>query len=374
MKKILMIIMLIFFCFIFREACLGADVIIEETSKELKIGSLLEELKEFTKKSELAEELELSSISQTLMMGKSNDYSNIIKKAVNIFTKEIVITIKATIAILIVVVIMGIINSLEIDKESSAFKISNLICLITIITMLVNTYMDVIKSYSGTINILSSIMQTVSPFLMVVLVATGGITSSTLIQPAILFIASLIGFLINYVVIPFTTISIVMSMVSSLGTTVRLNKLGELFSKSSIWITGVVFTLFLSLISVKGTITTSIDSTVVKTTQTAISNLVPVVGKFVSDSLESIMGATQVIGKTGGVIGIIVMIIVSIVPILKMIIIFTSHKILSALTETITDNKEVVNCIDKFAEGYKVLLGVLVRGLSTIYNVNRSYY
>ncbi len=374
MKKILMIMFLLLFCFLFRETCLGANVIIEETSKGLKIGELLEQLKGFTEESELAGELELSSISQTLMMGKSNDYSNIIKKAINIFTKEIVMSIKTAIAILIVVVIMGIINSLEIDKGNSAFKISNLLCLIIIITMLANTYVDVIKSYTGTINILSSIMQTVSPFLMVVLVATGGITSSTLIQPAILFIASLIGFLINYIVIPFTTISIVMSMVSSLGTTVRLNKLGELFSKSSIWITGVVFALFLSLISVKGTITTSIDSTVVKTTQTAISNLVPVVGKFVSDSLESIMGATQVIGKTGGVIGIIVMIVASIVPILKMIIIFTSHKVLSALTETITDNKSVVQCIDKFAEGYKVLLGVLVRGLSTIYNVNGGNY
>jgi stage III sporulation protein AE len=114
------------------------------------------------------------------------------------------------------------------------------------------------------------------------------------------------------------------------------------------------------VISVKGSITTSVDSAIIKTTQSAVSNFVPVVGKFVSDSLESIMGATEVIGKTAGVIGIIVMIVVTIVPIIQMIVIFVSHKVLAALTETITDNKNTISIIDSFAETYKVLLGVLI--------------
>jgi len=221
-------------------------------------------------------------------------------------------------------------------------------------------YVDIIKDYTKTITILTSIMQTVTPFVMVVMIASGGIVSSNLIQPIILFIASLVGFLVNYLVIPFVTISIVMKIVSMMSKNIRLNKLGEIFSKSSLWITAVVFTMFLSVISVKGSITTSVDSAVVKTTQTAVSNFIPVVGKFVSDSLESIMGATEVIGKAAGIIGIIVMIIVSLVPIIQMLIIFISHKVLAALTETIIDNKNVIGIIDSFSETYKVLLGVLI--------------
>ncbi len=203
-------------------------------------------------------------------------------------------------------------------------------------------------------------MQTVTPFIMIVMVASGGIVSSNLIQPIILFIASLVGFLVNYIVIPFITISIVMNIVSMFGTSIRLNKLGSVFSKSGLWITAVVFTLFLSVISVKGSITTSIDSTVIKTTQTAVSNFIPVVGKFVSDSLESIMGATEVIGKAAGILGMIVMCFVAIVPIIQMVVIFVSHKVLAALAETLTDNKNAIGIIDSFAETYKVLLGVLI--------------
>lgn len=338
----------------------GTDAIIKEASDTLKLNDMIDSLNQYIDDSEIASELDLENISKNLITGKSNNYSKIIQKIFDIFAGETITTVKSSIAILIIIVIMGIFSSLEIDKNSSVGKIAYLISTVVISTILADMYVDIIQNYTKTITILTSIMQTVTPFVMMVMIAAGGIVSSNLIQPIILFVASLVGFLINYIVIPFVSISLVMNMLSALGENIRLNKLGSLFSKSGLWVTGVVFTLFLSVISIKGSITTSVDSVVVKTTQTAVSNFVPVVGKFVSDSLESIMGATEVIGKAAGIIGIIVMTLVSLVPVIQMTIIFISHKILAALTETITDNKNTIGIIDSFAETYKVLLGVLV--------------
>jgi len=338
----------------------GTETIIEETAGALDLNDMLSSLNEYTEDSKLGSEIDLSDISKNLITGKNNDYSKLVQKIIDIFAGETIKVTKNAIAVLIIIVIMGIFSSLELEKNSSVSSVVYLVSFVIIVTILAEMYVDVIKNYTKTITVLSSIMQTVTPFVMVVMIASGGIVSSNLIQPIILFIASLVGFLINYIVIPFVTISIVMKIVSMMSKNVRLNKLGEIFSKSSLWITGVVFTMFLSVISVKGSITTSVDSAVVKTTQTAVSNFIPVVGKFVSDSLESIMGATEVIGKTAGIIGIIVMIVVALVPIIQMIVIFISHKVLAALTETIIDNKNVIGIIDSFAETYKVLLGVLI--------------
>ena len=338
----------------------GTSKIMEETSDTLKLDSMIDSLNEYTEDSKLGSELDLGEISKNLMTGKNNDYSKIVQKVIDIFAGETIRVTKNAIAILIIIVVMGIFSSLEIDKNSSVGKIVYLVSFLLIITILANMYAQVIKDYAKTITTLSGIMQTVTPFVMIVMVASGGIVSSNLIQPIILFIASLVGFLVNYVVIPFVTISIVMKIVSMMSSNIRLNKLGELFSKSSLWITAVIFTMFLSVISVKGSITTSVDSAVVKTTQTAVSNFIPVVGKFVSDSLESIMGATEVIGKAAGIIGIIVMIVVSLVPVIQMLVIFVSHKVLAALSETIVDNKNIIGIIDSFADTYKVLLGILI--------------
>lgn len=321
---------------------------------------MLDSLNEYTEDSKLGSELDLSKISKNLITGENTDYSKIVEKVIDIFVGETINVTKTIIAVLIIVVIIGVFNSLELEKNSSVSTVVYLVSLVIIVTILGEMYVDIIKGYTKTISVLSSIMQTVTPFVMAIMIASGGIVSSNLIQPIILFIASLVGFMVNYVVIPFVTISVAMKIVSMMSNNIRLNKLGELFSKSSLWITAVVFTMFLSVISVKGSITTSVDSAVVKTTQTAVSNFIPVVGKFVSDSLESIMGATEVIGKAAGIIGIIVMIVVSLVPIIQMVVIFVSHKVLAALTETIMNNKNIIGIIDSFAETYKVLLGVLI--------------
>ena len=348
-------ILLIFFNNIF-----ATSKIIEETSDTLKLGSMIDSLNEYTEDSMLGSELDLGDISKNLITGKNNDYSKLVQKVIDIFAGETISVTKNAISILIIIVVMGIFSSLEIDKNSSVGKIVYLVSFLLIITILANMYGEIIKDYTKTITTLSGIMQTVTPFVMIVMVASGGIVSSNFVQPIILFIASLVGFLVNYVVIPFVTISIVMKIVSMMSSNIRLNKLGEIFSKSSLWITAVIFTIFLSVISVKGSITTSVDSAVVKTTQTAVSNFIPVVGKFVSDSLESIMGATEVIGKAAGIIGIIVMIVVSAVPVIQMLVIFVSHKVLAALSETIVDNKNIIGIIDSFADTYKVLLGILI--------------
>ena len=354
------IILVLVFCMLFTSKLYASDLIIEETANTLKLSDMIDSLNEYKENSEIGKELELDDIAQNLITGKNTDYSKIIQKILDIFASNVISVLKNGIAILIVIVLIGIFSSLELDKSSTVSKITFLIAYIVIVTILANMYVGVIESYRKTISILTAVMQTVTPFVMIVMVFSGGIVSSNLIQPMILFIASLVGFLINYIVIPFVTISIVMKIVSSFSDKVRLNRLGDLFSKSGLWLTSVVFTLFLSVISVNGSITTSVDSTVIKTTQTAVSNFIPVVGKFVSDSLESIMGATEVIGKTAGVIGIIVMCVVAITPIIQMLVIFLAHKVLAALAETLTDNKNTIGIIDSFAETYKVLLGVLI--------------
>lgn len=355
--KILAVVMIFLFS---TRTVTASDVIIQETADTLKLSDMVDSLNEYKEESELGREIDLEDISQNLITGKNTDYSSLVQKILDLFAKEILTSLKSGIAILIVIVLVGIFSSLEIDKQSSVNKTVYVISSIVIVTILAENYVSVLESYRKTISVLTNIMQTITPFVMIVMVASGKIVSSNLIQPIILFIASLVGTLINYIVVPFVTISIVMKIVSMFGGKIRLNKLGELFSKSGLWITGVVFTLFLSVISVKGSITTSVDNVIVKTSQTAVSNFIPVVGKFVSDSLESIMGATEVIGKTAGVIGIIVMCVISLTPIVQMLVIFVSHKILAALAETLTDNQNTIGIIDSFAETYKVLFGVLI--------------
>ena len=348
-------------------ATLSFDTVYGQTNKvvegvkvELGLDDLIGDMNEYLEDSDMEDTINMSKLVTSVISGEKLEKEGLIQKIIDVLSKEIIMSVKSGIAILIVIICMGVFNSLDIDKEGDISKIVYLVSFLIIVSMLANIYLEVISNYAKIVNTLCSIIQTVTPFMMIVLVASGGAITSSLIQPLILFIASLVGFLVSYICIPFITISIVMKIVSALGDNIKLGRLGNLFSKSSVWICTVVFALFLTYVTIKGTVSTSVDAVAIKTTQTAISNFVPVVGKFVSDSLESIMGATEVIGKTAGVIGIVVMLLVTLIPVIKLVLVMVCHKILAALSETITDNKKMIDIIDVFGDTYKTMLGILI--------------
>ena len=117
MKNILKkYILIIFLLLAFANSVYATNKITKETAESLNLNDMLDSLSEYTTDSELGEELDLSNIAGNLIVGKSNDYSNIIKKITNVFVGETVSAIKNSITILIIIVVMGIFSSLEIGS------------------------------------------------------------------------------------------------------------------------------------------------------------------------------------------------------------------------------------------------------------------
>ena len=203
-------------------------------------------------------------------------------------------------------------------------------------------------------------MKVVAVFLTGILVASGKITSVGIIQPLLLFVASFICVVTQYIVVPFFTISIAINIISKISTDIKLDKMSGLFRKSSLCIFSSIIAVFVLILSMETTITKSIDGIYFKTTQNIVSDVVPVVGKFLSDSLDTVLGATELIGKAGGIIALIVTILIVSVPVIKIFVVFALYKILAALSEPINEDKILSEFINGFADVYKDMLGILI--------------
>ena len=201
------------------------------------------------------------------------------------------------------------------------------------------------------------------------LIATGAINTVGIIQPLLLFLASLIGFIINYVVVPLISLSVAFNVISRISDDIKLNKMSKILNSGGLWIIGVVFTVFLGILSLESSLSTSVDTLAVKATQAAVSNFVPVVGKFFSDSFETVVGATKIISKVGGILGVIVVILVVITPVIKIAAIMFIYKILAVLIEPICHQKDVSEYVELFADTYKTLLGILI-GVSILFIIS----
>ncbi len=344
--------------------------ILNKAGNSLKLGQLADNLESYIADSNLGD-IDLKSIGESGVKGKGIKFDIILEKILGFLAKEIIIAIKTGIAIVIILVISAIFKSLELESGSSIGNIVNLVTFMIIVSLMGNTYIEVMKMFIATINAMCSAVQITTPFIIAILIATGGAVTATIVQPLILFIASFIGMGINYFVIPFITVGLTMKIISGMSESIKLDKLGGLFTKTAMWTVTVSFAIFLGIISIEGQIATSVDSVVVKGAQAAVSNIVPVVGKFVADSLELVMGSAEVIGKVGGTIGIIALIILAISPVIKLLLVLICQKIVVASAESLGADDKLVKLVDSFGETYKTMLGILI-GVLTIFIISTA--
>lgn len=72
------------------------------------------------------------------------------------------------------------------------------------------------------------------------------------------------------------------------------------------------------------------------------------------------MGASELIGKTAGVLALITIITVTLGPIIKIVIIIIATSVVSAVAESLNLDEKIVKIIDGFCSTYKTVLGVLI--------------
>ena len=106
------------------------------------------------------------------------------------------------------------------------------------------------------------------------------------------------------------------------------------------------------------TLASSVDGITAKTAKAAVSSLIPVVGKILGDSVDSVLGCSLVLKNALGVVGVIVIIGICAVPIIKLSILTIIYNISSAIIEPLADEK-IVKLLEEFSDIFKVLLGIL---------------
>ena len=356
--KFLVCYICIFILFSFNIFAEEVDVT-KNVSESLDVDSYLEVFEKYVEENNL-EEFSPKNLYLNLVSGEGIDYKNILDTFVSNLVIQVKESMNSAITIFVIIIVMAILSSLELDKNSDIVKISKLIVLICVSSILLKNYIEIVDMFRNLVNMLGTVMQVVSTFLMGVLIASGKITSTGIIQPLILFISNFICVVTQYIVIPFFTISIVINIISKISENIRLDELSGMFRKSSLYIFSSIIAIFILILSMESTVTKSIDNIYFKTTQNIVSNAVPVVGKFLSDSLDTVLGATELIGKVGGAVALVSVVLIVSVPIIKLIIIVVLYKLLTAFSEPINSDKTIRSLIEGFTKVYKDMLGVLI--------------
>ena len=121
---------------------------------------------------------------------------------------------------------------------------------------------------------------------------------------------------------------------------------------------GIILTIFVGVVSLEGTLASSVDGITAKTAKTVVSSAIPVVGKILGDAVDTVLGCGVVLKNAIGIVGVIIVIGICIMPIIKLTILFLSYKLLAVVSEPIAD-KKIVELLEQIGDIFKIFLGVL---------------
>ena len=357
--KIFLFIFLFVFFYVFAPSTVSyssSDETLKEQQKEFGIQDFVKNSKQYT--GDFFENIDIEEMLNSAIQGKV-DNSSILKRILSLLGTEAINSLKAIGSILVIIVIHAILKSISESLENDGIsKLIYYVQYILIITIIMANFSDIVKMVQDTTTNLVAFMNMLVPILITLMMYTGSMVTSGLIEPIILFMINFIGNMIQDIIIPLVLIFTSLVVISKLSDKVQIEKLSKFLKSGIVWILGITLTIFVGVVSLEGTMSASIDGITAKTAKTFVSSAVPVVGKILSDSVETVLGGGIILKNAVGLVGVIIVIGICIVPIIKLATMTVAYKLLTSVTEPIADNK-ITSLLEQIGDIFKIFLAIL---------------
>ena len=373
-KKIIIIfIFLIFICnFVFAE---DSDILKSQT-KSLDISGFLEKSKGYTK--DTLKDIDVSEVFNKAITGNLKDI-NILEKILPKFGIELKKEINSIALVVFIIIIHSILVQIsESLGNKSVSKVAYFTEYIIIITLVLKNFSNIILIIKESINNMIGFSNSLIPLLLTLMLTTGSFISVGVVKPVLLILINFIGNFIIDFILPIVIIGTVLGIVSKLSDKVKIDKLAKFLKSAGVWILGIIMTLFVTVLSLEGNITETVDGVTAKTTKAVASTVIPVVGKILGDAADSVIGCAAILKNAVGFIGIIVIIGICIEPIIKLTFLSITYNLASCICQPIADEK-IIGLLDSVGDTFKILLAVvfcisvmLIVGLTIVLKVSNG--
>ena len=372
MKKLLIILLISIICIFQNVSLAKEDDGIESQTEQYKIGDFLSSAENY------AEDIDVKDLFNSAIKGNL-DNSKILKYIVNILGDNLKDALKMISGIIVVIIIHSILRTISenLGNEEVA-KIAYYIQYILIVTLVMTNFSSIITDIKNSIGDLTAFSNTLIPLLTTLMIATGNAVTSHMIEPILLLVITFVGNFITNVLIPIILVSTALGIVSKISDYTQVDKLAKFLKKGSLWILTTVLTLFMSLATLEGGITSGLDGMTLKAGKSLVSNAVPVVGGILGDAIDTVLGYSNIIKNAVGVVGIFVIICICIKPILNLTALTITYYLGAALCQPIAD-KKIVSLIEQMGGTFKAFLAImftittmLIIGIAIVMRISNS--
>ena len=261
---------------------------------------------------------------------------------------------------IVVITVMGmLLDTLQSAFERSVVsKLAGGVTFIVLAVIAVNSFSVAIGYARSAIESMVHFMIAMIPLLLTMLASVGGVVSVTVMHPLIVFMIHTVGTLVHTVVFPLLFFSAVLYIVSSLTDKYKVTHLAGLLRNVGIGLLGVLLAVFLGVISVQGATGAATDGITLRTAKYVTGNLVPVVGKLLSDATDTVMSASVLVKNAVGLVGVIILILLCAFPALKILALALIYNLAASVMQPLGDNP-VIGCLQTIGKSLLYVFAAL---------------
>jgi len=340
------ILLILFFSPIVVQASPPEQASVEEQIEKLGIDEIRAYWEEIvTKYGGFLPESQKGSFIQFMSGEKSFSIQEWLKALVKFIFYELLTNGKLLGTLVLLTVFSMFLQSLQTTFEQHAVsKVAYAVIYMVLIIIALNSFKLAVEYANDAIHTMSSFIVAMLPLLLALLVSSGGIVSAAFFHPIIVFLINITGILVEHFTLPLLFLAVLLSIVSTLTEHYKVTQLANLFNNISIGSLGIVLTIFLGVISVKGTTSAIADGVAIRTAKFVTGNFVPVVGRMFTDATDTVVTASMLLKNTVGIAGVALLLIIAAFPSLKILAIALVYKLSAAILQPLGDGP-VITCL-----------------------------
>lgn len=203
-----------------------------------------------------------------------------------------------------VILLSAFAESLQ-SSRSSTGEVYEMICVLCAVGVMADPVSAVFLEASAHLEVSADFMLRFSAIFGAVMTVCGGLTTAAAYQAGMLAVCEIVMQISVHVMLPVLSMGLALSIVDAVNPAVSLEGMVKLFHKATIWLLGLLMSVFLGMLSVQSMVAASADRASSKTTKFVLSNFIPFVGGAVSDAYATVAGSMGVLKTTTGVVGIL---------------------------------------------------------------------
>ena len=326
--------------------------------QQLEIDALLSAIEESVQQ-------ELPGISiRTLFEGLLHgtvplEFYTIVQQVIQILCSDITAQLGLMGQLILLAILFALLRQLENSFSSGTIqKVSELMIQAIAVLLLLQSGSQVIAYGQAAAVRLAELMQLFLPVQLLLMAGLGNVQTAGLLQPSVFLVVQFAVWFFRTILLPLVLLEFVLKLVNSFSDVYQLKGLAAFLRK--LLLTGIGFStmLFLAVLSIQGIGGHVLDRLSLRTAKYVAGAAIPVIGGTLSGLLETLISGTLMIRNAVGMVGLLVILLLTAVPALKLLVLYFLYSFTASLLQPVGDSR-IINLLEQTAGTYMLLFAIV---------------